>query len=548
MADTVANSEKPSRFSIIGRARQLLRLPVDDPQASTKPVLLNYRRPAIGRLVGWLLIIGLGAASLLYGYYFAANAPRLIMPFTVPLVILAVLTIWALPTGEYAPTRLMGSFYWAFFVAFIVWPNYLAVALPGLPWMTFARITGVPMVILMLISLSVSRGSRQALYENLTDISIVWKMLVAYELLTVLSIAISSLPLVSINKVIVEQLTQTAMFFMSCYIFRKEGRLETWVYCLLGTVFFVCLLGFWEEKLGYLPWAGHIPPFLKVADDTVTRILAGGSRSATGIHRISSVQTTPLGLAELVGLTAPFALHLAVGKYPVVVRVLAFLLIPVFIEAVSLTDARLGFVAMLVAGSLYLLLRSVVQWREVRSSIFGPAIVLSYPVIFCALVSATFLIGRVRGKVWGNGSQAASNDARKAQWRMGIPKVIHDPIGHGYGQAGNALGYYNAGGIGTIDSYYLSLLLDTGILGFGLYLGMFLGSAWVAATTVIKTPGTREMRLLMPLSVSLVAFIVVKGVLSQDANHPLVFMMMGAIAAMVHRAKNQARDAAVARH
>jgi hypothetical protein len=46
-----------------------------------------------------------------------------------------------------------------------------------------------------------------------------------------------------------------------------------------------------------------------------------------------------------------------------------------------------------------------------------------------------------------------------------------------------------------------------------------------------------ELRLLMPLAVSVVNFVIVKAVLSQDSNHPLAFIMVGAIIALTYRAR-----------
>ena len=46
-----------------------------------------------------------GAATFAYGFMFAVQAPARMMPFTVPVVTLAALIIWALPPGNYAPTK-----------------------------------------------------------------------------------------------------------------------------------------------------------------------------------------------------------------------------------------------------------------------------------------------------------------------------------------------------------------------------------------------------------------------------------------------------------
>jgi hypothetical protein len=509
------------------------------------PLIATYRRPALGPVgIGvWLALLGIACG--VYGWLFAANAPQLMLPFAIPPVVFILLMIWSLPTGDYAPTRTLSGLFWAFFIAFILWPNYLAIALPGLPWLTLVRIINAPLVVAMLICVSVSQQFRSRIADCLKDSPFIWKCLALYVgIVTVtLPLAGAGIP-VAINKFVVLMTTEITTFFLSAYIFLRPRRLEFWVYLLLGMDAFLCAIGWWENRLGYVPWVGHIPSFLKIDDPTVDRVLAGVVRAAINVHRVQSVQTTPLGFAELLGLSAPLALHLAINRYPFVIRVAAAIMIPTIIYTIILTDSRLGFVSMIVGAALYLLLWALVRWREVRGSLFGPAIVLGYPAIFIAVVAATLLIGRIRAKVWGNGSQASSDESRKDQWHIAIPKLTHNPVGHGYGTAGAVLGYTNADGIPTVDSYYINLLLDSGVLGFAVYLAFFLGSAWLAAREAVRAPGDRELRLLMPLSVTLVGFIVVKGVLSQDANHPLVYFYAGAIAALIHRSRARERQQA----
>jgi hypothetical protein len=128
-----------------------------------------------------------------------------------------------------------------------------------------------------------------------------------------------------------------------------------------------------------VPWAGHIPSFLRVDDPAVQRILAGGSGAATKVHRVTATATTPLGLAEMLGLTAPFAMHFVLGRYPLYARLAMGLYIPLAIYVILLTDSRLGVVACLISVMFYLLIWAAVRWYHERKSLFAPAIVLAYP-------------------------------------------------------------------------------------------------------------------------------------------------------------------------
>jgi hypothetical protein len=298
-----------------------------------------------------------------------------------------------------------------------------------------------------------------------------------------------------------------------------------------------CFFGFWEWRLQAVPWAGHIPTFLKIEDETVQRILSPHARAASGIYRVHSTNSTTLGLAEMLGLSMPFAMHFILDRYKLWMRVAAAIYIPLAVNTIFMTDSRLGVVTALCSLVFYLLIWAVLRWKQERQSLFGPAVVLAYPAIFSGFVASTFFIGRLRAEVWGNGPQQASTESRLEQWRMAIPKIIHNPFGNGLGQGGAELGFFNGAGVLTIDSYYLSVLLELGVMGFIVYYGLMIQGILVGARTVVSARGDKEFRLLLPISVALMDFVISKSVFSQDAGHPLVFMMLGAVVAMAHRAK-----------
>jgi hypothetical protein len=58
--------------------------------------------------------------------------------------------------------------------------------------------------------------------------------------------------------------------------------------------------------------------------------------------------------------------------------------------------------------------------------------------------------------------------------------------------------------------------------------------------------GDRESGLLVPLATCLCAFLVIRGVFAQPDIHPMIFMMVGMVIALVARAKAQAAQLLVA--
>ena len=143
--------------------------------------------------------------------------------------------------------------------------------------------------------------------------------------------------------------------------------------------------------------------------------------------------------------------------------------------------------------------------------------------------------------VWGGGEQQASNDSRKEQWAAMWPKLYAWPIGHGPGQSGEALGYANSDGIITVDSYYITVLMEYGVIGFFVFYG-FLVAGMYQGYKYASVSRDKDYRLLMPASIMIGMFVVVKGVLSQEDSHAMIFMVLGMVTALVHRMKQEERD------
>jgi O-antigen ligase len=192
----------------------------------------------------------------------------------------------------------------------------------------------------------------------------------------------------------------------------------------------------------------------------------------------------------------------------------------------------------LVSLLVYLLFWSLVRWRRRIGDIMTAAIVYAYPTMFLAVVASTMFVHKIHVIVFGGGAQAASNEARGNQFKMAFPVLLRNPIGHGAGQSGDVMGY-GAGDFVAIDSYYISIALDYGILGLALYVAIFAMVIGAAVAVMLRARPTndREIGLLMPLATCLCAFLVIRGVFGQPDIHPMIFMLVGMVIALVSRAK-----------
>jgi hypothetical protein len=518
-----------------------------DWRARRRPIVL---RPYIDLHSRWrlaarfLVPLGVGVFCVVYGFFFAITAPYLIVPLAVPIAVLGLLAIWALPETNVVPTKGMELMFSALIIGLILWPNYLALTLPGLPWITMVRLTGFPMAFLLLISLSASPAFREQIYTTTNATPFILRLFLIFTANEFISLPFSHNLADSINKVIIEQLNWTGVFLVSVYIFRKPGRIERYIFMMLALALPIIFLSILEAEEQHVLWSGNVPSFLRVEDPSAQLALSSTVRGATGQYRTKATFSTPLGLSEYMALMTPFALHWAVGRYNIILRLLGLALVPTLYFIVRLTDARLGVAGYLVSLLVYLLFWSLVRWRRRMGDILTAAIVYAYPSVFLAAVAATMFIHKIHVIVFGGGAQAASNEARSNQFRMAFPALLRNPIGHGAGQSGVAMGY-GAGEFIAIDSYYISVALDYGVLGVALYVAIFAIVIGSAVTTILRAPPTddREAGLLIPLTTCLSAFLVIRGVFEQPDIHPMIFMMMGMVIALIARAKANAAPA-----
>ncbi|MBU1378235.1 MAG: O-antigen ligase family protein [Alphaproteobacteria bacterium] len=495
-----------------------------------------YRRRRMNRWAKAAVYVGLGVLCVAYGFGFARFAPFLMLPFAIPIALLAILVVWALPSGDYAPTDALQPLFIMFFGSIFLWPSYLALALPGLPWITLLRLTGMPLLVVLLVCLSVSPQFRKNLRDIFTFDPWLFRIVMGFLILQAVSMLYSVNPGTAANRYIVYTTNWTSIFFVSLVLFSRAGFALRWMHLLMAGAAMICLLGVWESRALHVLWAAHIPSILKIEDESVLRTLSGTARAATGKYRVLVTYSTPLGLSEFLGLVAPFAAHMLLTSKKNAPKIFAGVYMLVAFYVVLETDSRLGLISSILSLLLYMLFWALLQWRRSKGSIIAPAIVLAYPAIFFVGVASTFFIGRLRAKVWGNGSQSASDQSRVDQWNLAIPKMFSHPQGHGVGQAGSVLNYIGSDGVPTIDSYFINMLLDYGFIGFALYFGMFARGAWIGARSIVRGDLDRELQLLLPLSICLINYIIIKSVFSQDDNHPMVFMMLGAVVALSRRA------------
>ncbi len=489
-----------------------------------------------------LAVAGFALVCFVWGMGFGLTAPALILFFAAPIPILGAIAIWAMPEAKVAPTPSLARLTFAYIGCMLLWPSYIALALPGLPWITMTRLTGVPLLVVLAICIASSAEFRQSLGASLKSSKVVANLFLGYLGFALLSVFLSKQPIGSLNQFFNMQIGATAFFIGGAYLFLTPGRATRMVGWLWFCAVAVGVMAVFEFRLQRPIWAGHVPSFLKIEDPSVERVLAGVSR--LGVYRVAGTFNVSLGLAEFISLILPFIIHFMIGPFRASTRMAAAASIPFLLGVVYLTGARLGMVGCFLAIVLSGLIRGLQTWRHQPRSYLAPVTVLSIAGLTGLVIAAATFVGRVHSLVNGGAAGQMSNDGRKVQWAMGLPKVWARPWGYGLGNSGEVVGYAPAG-FYTLDSDYLSKLIEFGILGSLIYYAIFLVSAFNAGrATLGAPPQSGETDLLAPLTASMVINFILKSVFASAADDPIIFMFLGMIIALRYRASGASSVAA----
>lgn len=511
--------------------------------ATTVTVLPPFRqaRSALRQVTLKTLFLGCCALlGFLYGLVFAVFPPAVMVYLALPVVLLALIVIWALPDFPTGPTRLLGALFFTYTLIIPLWPNYLALTLPGLPWISLRRLTIFPMALIFFICISTSkrfRGSLRGLFDSASMLPGFILALVAIQLLT---IPISPTPSGSLNIVLDSVFGAIIPFFVAAWLFQDSGKAFRWQSAMLWSALALCAIGVLEWVNQQVLWAEHIPSFLAVGDEAVQRILEPDFRD--GRYRVTTTFTVALAFAEFLAFATPFLLH-RLFRSQSVFGLCFWAAADLFLLAIIIsTQSRLGMVGWLVAHGFYVCIWAFRRWRFTKGDMLAPALSLMFPVGAFLFFIGMFTVDAIKYRTIGGGSTGLSDDAREQQFDLFWPKLLENPIGYGAGQSGIRLGFRTPEGLYTVDSYFISVGIDYGVVGLIAFFGS-IGFAIYALTRIAfdRTFETEDDPL--PLATMLLVAVVIRSVLSQTDNLPLIFIALGMAAAFLVRERARASGA-----
>lgn len=415
----------------------------------------------------------------------------------------------------------------------VVWPRYASIKLPGLPALPPARIA-LFVLLLAFVYLFAKRDEfRQRLLSAIHRHGLVIYPLLALLLWRVLGIFGSEIPLLSVRGVLNEALSVYLPLLAALGLVQTRRDVHAVLATFLAATGVVVLVALYEFAVG----RNVFYEIFEVDSAYLEQVLRDKLRA--GAYRLQSTFSHPLSLSEFLVLMVPVAFYMAFVDGFRWLRSIALLLLVALATFVIIRTASrsgMGGFAVVLAltvgiGFTRLLLRS-------RDAVRGGLYVLGILATVMGTVAALFLMQEIlAGRTAGERSSAL---VRLLMWEHGLQKAWEHPIlGWGQDLAAQVLGFIGNQGVLTIDSYYLSVLLDAGYPGLALYVVAMLASIWVLLSHGLST---RYSNLLAALMVSgLVSFALIKLVLSLNHNHGLVMVLLAVTLSSIDLARRAAQ-------
>mgnify|MGYP003583263083 CR=1 FL=1 len=507
-----------------------------------EPVLPLYKSRTADSFITSSLIAFLVLYAFISGYFLGVFQQYVLLQFLGPCLALTVLALWAMPDQTGVSHHNIERLFFAFIVINVLWPAYLAVSIPGLPWITLSKLILLASILGFGIVMATDRAARTDIASIFGRAKFVRFALIMFIATQFLTLPFSNNIADSLASAVNSQFYWTGILLIAMMVTIKPGRVERLAISLLLAAAALSLIALWEYRIQRLPWLDHLPSFVRVADPVVAKMLSGIRRTADGLYRVQTTYTTPLSCAEFMALVVPFVMHYFLATRRFIVRVAMVLLYLGIIFTIFVSRSRLGMIGLGLAHLAYPLLLGIRRRSTVRNDLVGPSLIALYPAMLLAFMGALLASRRLYVMFLGGGQHQASNDARESMYREGIPLILTHPWGHGMNQGAGVLGFFSPSGELTIDSYYLSIGLDFGVLGFIGFYGMLVAAIYFAVR-VYFTSRDSEARIAAPVAIALGNYLVIKSVLSQSQNQFLMFALVGVALALNYRFYKAAQPA-----
>jgi len=492
------------------------------------------------KLFAGVLLVGLAVFT---GLFITAGGTQAIGMVGTPIAIMAGLCLWLLPDVHRPANPPFYKLMVAYIVLLAAWPGYVAIALPGLPWITPARFVLGLLLVVVALQMAQFPEVRQRIRDTLLyDRVAVW-LYGGFWLTSFVALPFAPSPSAALSYGIMQEVLALSPAIALAWVLSKDiERLPKVLLMLSLCCILTMVIAVVENIMQQPPWMNYIPSFMMVDQELLTSYTSTQARTGDPRYRIRSTFGIVLYYSQYLCILFPVLInnmrHMkGWGRF-----VLLPLLTVLILHTVWYANARTASLALLLAlfGSAGLiLLRSLIYRRH-----GDPFKTLFQTVMLAAIIGVlgVAIASSHRAQMYtiGGDQHAASNLTRDRQWDNAWAQVFKNPIGVGLGNSPSFVGT-SGRGQQVVDSLFINMLVDVGPIGFLCFFGFYIRLTWLGLVTFIRARDELD-ELAGPMTLGLLGLVISAYVISFSDNNYLG-MMFGVAIFLLHRRQQQAIDA-----
>jgi O-antigen ligase len=435
--------------------------------------------------------------------------------------------LWVMPDLPLVSPGFIRKAFFFMLIADLIIPFYYTVQFSGLPWISVRRLATFTLIVPFLVAVAASSEVRLHIAERARASLLLFICAAGFLAVAALSILTSISPTESTSALVDAVLSWYLPFFAMIYIVRDNDDLVFLLKIICLCVIFNTGAGVVEFFLKHNFFVQIFPTSMLDAlianNPSLAELLPGPQHFRNGLYRATSAFVTPLSFGEFEIIVIPIGLFFLLHREKLFERLLGGAVAFGGIVGIFCSGSRGGFVGVTASVAVFAAFYSIRKAVGSKGSLV-PAIVVVLSLIgFGCVIGLINLSHTFHDTVLGGAAQASSTDSRYLQWAAGTPLIKSNPItGHGFGLGGLIIG------MPSIDSYILSLVVETGILGLVFFVGLLVLPVWYGLRNYLSDM-SESGALAGALACSFVGFIMNRLVLSQKENHMLIFSLLAVV-------------------
>jgi O-antigen ligase len=481
-----------------------------------------------GRVIRHLTpIVAWAVASIVLGLVVGLAA--VILPPLGSFAIVAVVglvLLWVMPDLPLVWPGLIRKMFFMMLIADLCIPGYYTVQVSDLPWISARRLATFALIAPFVLAIAASSDVRRQIAERVRASLLVCICAVGFLVMAALSIGSSMLPSESFSSLIDAILAWYVPFLAMVYVINHKDDVVFILKIICVCAIFNTVAGvvaFYLQRRFFLDIfpRGMLAALIQT-NPALHALLPSAEDFRNGMFRSPSTFLSPLSFGEFEIIAIPLGLFFAAHRKDTYERALGWAVVFGGIIGIFTSGSRGGWVGIIPTVAVFVAFWSIRKAVSHRGSL-GPAIAgLVGAISLVAVIGLIIVWPKAHNMVLGGGAEAGSTESRYIQWAIATPFIKSNPItGHGF-----VLGGYIING--SIDSYVISLLIETGIPGFVFFSGMLLLPIWYGLRNYLSDL-SETGAVAGALACSFIAFTINRLVLSERENHMLIFSLLGIV-------------------